>query len=64
MGRLPMVSVPLRGVVLLYHTLIQKKRTIHRRSADGVEMISHLITPQNMADKFMKFIETMDMSYL
>ena len=26
-------------------------------------MISHLITPQNMADKFMKFIETMDMSY-
>lgn len=27
-------------------------------------MISHLITPQNMADKFMKFIETMDMSYL
>ena len=22
-----------------------------------------LITPQNMADKFMKFIETMDMSY-
>ena len=35
------VSVPLRGVVLLYHTLSQKKRTIHRRSADGVEMISH-----------------------
>lgn len=35
------VIVPLRGVVLLYHTLSQKKRTIHRRSADGVEMISH-----------------------
>ena len=35
------VFVPLRSIVLLYHTLIQKKRTIHRRSADGVEMISH-----------------------
>ena len=35
------VSVPLRGVVLLYHTLSQKKRTIHRRSADGAEKISH-----------------------
>ena len=41
MGRLPMVSVPLRSINLLYHTLSQKKRTIHRRSADGVEMISH-----------------------
>ena len=35
------VIVPLRGVVLLYHTLSQKKRTIHRRSADGAEKIRH-----------------------
>ena len=35
------VFAPLRSIVLLYHTLSQKKRTIHRRSADGVEMISH-----------------------
>ena len=39
------VIVPLRKITLLYHTLIQKKRTIHRRSADGVEMISHQPIP-------------------
>lgn len=35
------VFVPLRSINLLYHTLSQKKRTIHRRSTDGAEMISH-----------------------
>jgi superfamily II DNA or RNA helicase len=44
------------------------KRTFHYFREESIRNIAKqygwdLITPQNMADKFMKFIETMDMSY-
>ena len=44
------------------------KRTFHYFREESVRNIAKqygwdLITPQNMADKFMKFIETMDMSF-
>ena len=35
------VFVPLRGIILLYHTLSQKKRIEHRRSANEIEKVSH-----------------------
>ena len=44
------------------------KRMFHYFREESIRNIAKqygwdLITPQNMADKFMKFIETMDMSY-
>lgn len=44
------------------------KRMFHYFREESIRNIAkqygwNLITPQNMADKFMKFIETMDMSY-
>ena len=44
------------------------KRMFHYLREESIRNIAKqygwdLITPQNMADKFMKFIETMDMSY-
>ena len=48
--------------------LFGDKRMFHYFREEGIRNIAKqygwdLITPQNMADKFMKFIETMDMSY-